>query len=144
MAKLDQGYQRTRTANSGQARRGRGMTIDTYISRVKKAEVADLYVRAATEGILDVLGLGQSDDIAMKIRQGVRDGVGKNRMTKRDLGDAWTAANRDGRQAHRRRQQYEELEAADTLLAALYSATRMRERVDLDDGDLLDLSLIHI
>jgi hypothetical protein len=143
MAKLDHGYSQTRTSGGrgGRGGRGRGgMTIDTYLSQTKKAEVADLYVRTATHGILDVLGIdpGDDTDLAMKIRQGVRDSVGKDRMTKADLGAGWTSATQDGNQASRRQQEIERNQAAETLLNALYSATRMRERTDLEDGDLLD------
>ena len=139
MAKLDQGYSQTRRTSGG--RRGRrGKTIDTFVSQKLKSEVADLYIRTATKGILDVLGIdpGEDTDLAMKIRQGVTDDVKKDRMTKKDLGESWVTANRDGRQASRRQQENERNEAAETLLSALYSATRMRERTDLEDGDLLD------
>ena len=141
MAKLDQGYSQARQASGG--RRGfgrRGMTIDTFVSQRKKHEVADLYIRTATRGILDALGLDEYEDadLAMKIRQGVTDDVKKDKMTKQDLGEGWNTANRDGNQATRRQQEIERNEAAETLLNALYSATRMRERTDLEDGDLLD------
>jgi hypothetical protein len=139
MAKLDHGYSQTRTTSSG-GRGGRGVSIETYLSQSKKAEVADLYIRTATRGILSVLGIDPDNDtdLAMKIRKGVRDSVTKDKMTKKDLGAGWTSATQDGNQASRRQQKIEHNQAAETLLNALYSATRMRERTDLEDGDLLD------
>ena len=140
MAKLDQGYSQARRTSGG--RRGRrGMTITSFVSQKKKHEVADLYIRTATKGIIDVLGLdeyGEDADLAMKIRQGVADDAKADKMTKQDMGDGWSTANAEGNQASRRQQEIERNEAAETLLSALYSATRMRERTDLEDGDLLD------
>jgi hypothetical protein len=140
MAKLDQGYRRTTSAGRSSRGGGRGRTMDTYLAQTRKDQVVDMYLRTETKGILDALGLegGLGSDMAMSIKQMLRDDARDSRMTKADLGDAWQTARRDGFQAQNAPVSLGHLRAAEALMDALYSATRLRERTDLDEGDLLD------
>ena len=63
MAKQDQGYRRA-TGSSYSGGGGRGRTLSTYLAQTRKNEVADLYIRTQTSGILDVLGLEDDTDLA--------------------------------------------------------------------------------
>lgn len=139
MAKLDQGYKRTATGGH-RGGGGRGRSLSTYLAQSTKAEVADLYLRTQTRGILDILGLDPqaSTDIAMRIKRLLRDEAADSKATKSDLGDGYVSAQRDGQQAQAGQQRIQHIQAAEALMGALYSATRMRERADLDDGDILD------
>ena len=137
MAKQDQGYRRS-TGSSYSGGGGRGRTLSTYLAQTKKNEVADLYIRTQTRGILDVLGLEDGDDIAVSIRQMFKDDVAQDKATKAELGEGYISARSDGYQARRGQQDIAHAQAAEALLGALYAATRMRERADLDEGDVLD------
>jgi hypothetical protein len=137
MARSDQGYRRVSAGRAGGGG-GRGRTLSTYLAQTKKNEVADLYVRTQTRGILDVLGLDASSDLAVSIKQMFKDDVAQDKPTKADLGEGYISARSDGYQARRGEQDIEHAQAAEALLGALYAATRMRERADLDEGDVLD------
>jgi len=137
VAKQDQGYRRS-TGSSYSGGGGRGRTLSTYLAQTKKDEVADLYIRTQTRGVLDVLGLEDDDDIAVSIRQMFQDDVAQDKPTKADLGEGYISARSDGYQARRGQQDIAHAQAAEALLGALYAATRMRERADLDEGDVLD------
>ena len=138
MAKLDQGYRRATGSSYRGGGGGRGRTMSTYLAQTKKDEVADLYIRTQTSGILDVLGLEHDDDIAVSIRQMLKDEIAQDKPTKATMGEGYISARSDGYQARRGQQDIEHAQAAEALLGALYAATRMRERADLDEGDVLD------
>jgi len=137
MAKQDQGYRRGATSSySGGG--GRGRTLSTYLAQTKKNEVADLYIRTQTSGILDILGLEDDTDLAVSIKQMFVDDVADSKANKATLGEGYISARSDGWQARRGQQDIKHAQAAEALLGALYSATRLRERADLDEGDVLD------
>jgi hypothetical protein len=137
VAKQDQGYRRA-TGSSYSGGGGRGRTLSTYLAQTRKNEVADLYIRTQTSGILDVLGLEDDTDLAMSIKQMLQDDVAESKANKAELGEGYISARSDGYQARRGKQDIEHAQAAEALLGALYAATRMRERADLDEGDVLD------
>ena len=137
MAKQDQGYRR-QAGSSYSGGGGRGRTMSTFLAQTKKNEVADLYIRTQTSGVLDVLGLEEDDDIAVSIRQMFKDDVADSKANKAELGEGYISARSDGYQARRGQQDIAHAQAAEALLGALYAATRMRERADLDEGDVLD------
>ena len=137
MAKQDQGYRRA-TGSSYSGGGGRGRALSTYLAQTKKNEVADLYIRTQTRGVLDVLGLDEDDDIAVSIRQMFQDDVAQDKPNKAEMGEGYISARSDGYQARRGQQDIAHAQAAEALLGALYAATRMRERADLDEGDVLD------
>jgi hypothetical protein len=137
VAKQDQGYRRsTGTSYSGGG--GRGRTLSTYLAQTRKNEVADLYIRTQTSGILDVLGLEDDSDLAVSIKQMFKDDVAQDKPNKAEMGEGYISARADGYQARRGQQDIAHAQAAEALLGALYAATRMRERADLDEGDVLD------
>lgn len=137
MAKSDQGYTRATSSSSG----GGGRPKYASKSKLTKAEVAQLYLRIRTEGILDMLGVEKYSDVAMQITDALGEQLEDGpKHSKDDLWDAAVEAQHGGgRQAFRNnaedvRRHYE----ADMLIAALESSTRPREREQLDEGDYLD------
>ena len=141
MAKLDQGYRKARAASSSSTgSRSRRVAMSTFLGENPKDRIADLYIRSAKKGILDVLGLHENSDMAMSIEKQLREDLKGDKKAELASGYA-TAANKNTRDAVGRMNQIEENKRtveAQALLDALYSATSMRERTDLDDGDLLD------
>ena len=141
MAKLDQGYRKARAASSSSTgSRSRRVSMSTFLRENPKDRIADLYIRSAKKGILDVLGLHENSDMAMSIEKQLREDLKGDKKAELASGYA-TAANKNTRDAVGRMNQIEENKRtveAQALLDALYSATSMRERTDLDDGDLLD------
>ena len=137
MAKQDQGYRRS-TGSSYSGGGGRGRSLSTYLAQTKKNEVADLYIRTQTSGILDILGLEDDTDLAVSIKQMFKDDVADSKTNKAELGEGYISARNDGYQARRGKEEIAHAQAAEALLGALYAATRMRERADLDEGDVLD------
>jgi len=136
MAKSDQGY-----TQGAPARSGGGRPRYANKSQLTKAEVAKLYLRIQTEGILDMLGIEKNSDMAMEIKEGLGEQLEDGpRQTKKDLWDAAVEAQHGGgKQAYNNnaeatRRHYE----AEVLIAALESSTKPRERGQLDDGDFLD------
>jgi hypothetical protein len=96
VAKQDQGYRRsTGTSYSGGG--GRGRTMSTYLAQTKKNEVADLYIRTQTSGILDVLGLDASSDLAVSIKQMFKDDVAQDKPNKAEMGEGYIAIQETGR-----------------------------------------------
>jgi len=137
VAKQDQGYRRS-TGSSYSGGGGRGRSLSTYLAQTKKNEVADLYIRTQTSGILDILGLEDDTDLAVSIKQMFKDDVADSKTNKAELGEGYISARNDGYQARRGKEEIAHAQAAEALLGALYAATRMRERADLDEGDVLD------
>ena len=141
MAKLDQGYRKARAASSSSTgSRSRRVSMSTFLRENPKDRIADLYIRSAKKGILDVLGLHENSDMAMSIEKQLREDLKGDKKAELASGYA-TAVNENNRDAVGRMNQIEENKRtveAQALLDALYSATSMRERTDLDDGDLLD------
>ena len=141
MAKLDQGYRKARAASSSSTgSRSRRVSMSTFLRENPKDRIADVYIRQATKGILDVLGLEPNSDMAMSIEKHLKEDAKGDK--KAELADGYaTALNKNNRDAVGRMAQQQENQRvveAQALLDALYSATSMRERTDLDDGDLLD------
>ena len=144
MAKQDQGYSRSSRSSSGGW--GRSRSTETVIREARKDELVDIYIRQAKRGILDVLGLHSGDpdydDIAGVIEQDVRQDIADGKMTKKDIYKAAAEeqnSNRDALlQGYMAKQDVGKLQSASVLIDALYSASRIQERNDLDDGDMVD------
>ena len=131
MAKLDQGYRKARAASSSSTgSRSRRVSMSTFLRENPKDRIADLYIRSAKKGILDVLGLHENSDMAMSIEKQLREDLKGDKKAELANGYA-TAANKNTRDAVGRMAQIEENKRtveAQALLDALYSATSMRER----------------
>ena len=138
MSKSDQGYRRA-SAPTGGGGGGRGKTIETYLAQISKERAKDLYLRTATEGILDLLGLLPNSDMAVEIRRGLLDEYenGGN-MTKSDLFSAAHDIAKGMQALDADEGKVKRLQESDLLIAALQSATRTKDRENLDEGDYLD------
>ena len=141
MAKNDQGYSKSRGRSSSSRSGGRSrrsVSKSTYLSETKKDEVADLYIRTIEKGILDVLQQGENEDLAVKIREEAQKDI--DGKTKSEIVDMYQIAQeeQDTFPGYMAWSDLRHLKSAEMLLDALYSATKAKERADLDDGDLLD------
>lgn len=140
MSNLDQGYTSKKRASSGRSSGGgrMGPSLETFVSKARKDEVEDFMIRTVKEGILDILGLEPTSDMAVKIREGLASEAKDKKMTKADM-EAQVAAAWDGMQAFGNGGRERDLkEAAGMLIAALQSATKAREADNLDEGDWID------
>lgn len=149
MAKNDQGYRastrrsRGSSSFSGSGNGPREQSKETYLAKTRKDVIADMYVRTLKSGILDVLGLGRDsaeyDDIAMSIKQvAEQEMAGKTKAEIDEMFESARSENNSNYGGYMAEWDVAEMTAAQGLMDALYAATRMRERADLDDGDLLD------
>lgn len=137
MALSDQGYRKAKVSRSGGGGR-LGRTLSTYVSKARKNEVADMMLRTRKEGILTLLGIAPTSDMAAKIREGLEQESRADSMTKAEM-EASIQSDRDGMQAFDSGKRDNDLrEGAETLIAALQSATKGRELDNLDEGDWID------
>ena len=140
MAKNDQGYVRAKQSSYSGGYGNRGMQMSTFLAKVKKDRVVQYYIRDRQKGILDILGQQDNQDLAMEIKQIATDEV--NKMTKKEIGDLWNSKRLEnsaqGAQAYLAKNDQKKLGSAQRLMDALYSATKATERIDLEDGELLD------
>jgi hypothetical protein len=135
MSRADQGYRAARVSRGGY---GRGRSYSTYLAQAKKDQLADLYLRTQQRGIIDLLGLDHDSELAMVIRQGQLEEYNESKMTKADI-NAAIEAEQAGLQATANSERDTRLlEAAAVLIDALQSRTRSRDRLDLEQGDLID------
>ena len=143
MAKNDAGYQKA-SRGGGSSRGlggwGRERSHETYLRETKKKDLTDFYIRTRRDGILDPLGQEDNEDLAMQIVKLAKEEIAG--MTKAEIDKLWESAkddsSEDRSQAYNAERRAERLQSASVLLEALYSATKEKERADLDDGDLLD------
>ena len=140
MAKSDAGYRKVSSGRSSYSSGGRGMSEKTFLKQTTKDEFTDMYIRTRVSGILDPLRQHDNEDLRMQIVKLAEDEL--KGMTKAEIDQLWESAKNDN--AKDTRQGYDalwdtiELQSASVLLDALYSATKAKERTDLDDGELLD------
>jgi len=136
MSKADQGYKAAKRSTGGGY--GRAIKRSTYLAKAGKDELADIYLRTQQRGIIDLLGLDHGSEQAMIIRQGLLEEYNESTMTKAEI-DAATQAESRGLQATASNARKTNLlEAAAVLIDALQSRTRSRDRLDLEQGDLID------
>jgi len=142
MSRADQGYRKTRASSGGGGGGGRGRSIYTAIREWTPERTADFYIREKMSGILDVLGIEETSDLAVQIEKDMREELASDKQSKKGMADAWVqdkGQNRRNNQALLGNEHtIQRAEAAKLLINALQSATKVRERIYLDEGDDID------
>jgi len=140
MAKNDSGYSKPSSGGSSYGGWGREQSHKTFLKETTKKKFTDFYIRTRTRGILDPLGQEENEDLKMQIVNLAKEEIAG--MTKAEIDKLWESVKddnrQDGNQAYGAARNAEKLESASVLLEALYSATKEKERADLDDGELVD------
>ena len=140
MAKNDAGYSKVSSGTSSYSSGGRGMSEKTFLKQTTKKEFTDMYIRTRVRGILDPLRQHENKDLRMQIVKLAKDEL--KGMTKAEIDQLWESARKanseDANQGYVAAVDKLTLKSASVLLDALYSATKAKERTDLDDGELLD------
>lgn len=141
MAKNDAGYSKVSSGRSSYSGGGsRGMSEKTFLKQTTKKEFTDMYIRTRVRGILDPLRQHENKDLRMQIVKLAKDEL--KGMTKAEIDQLWESAkdsnSEDANQGYGAAVDKLTLKSASVLLDALYSATKAKERADLDDGELLD------
>lgn len=138
MAKNDNGYARTKVRSYRGGGGGRSQSWNTWLQRTRKDEVKNYLIREMVNERLEAMGdVPPTSDLGLAIRQGVTEEINNSKDLKSDIAERWNE-KRFGNPLRDGRAKSNYIQEAEVLLEALYSATKAKERADLDEGDFLD------
>ena len=117
---------------------GRFRSHETWLAQTKKDSLRRYLINEMVNTRLAVTGAERTSSLGMSIRQSVTEEIANSKAFKQELDERWSAENTKGRPLRLSNAKLTLLAEAEILTEALYSATKARERENLDEGDVLD------